>query len=156
MAATLSTKIYKDRGQENLRNRSQIDHARAKMSNYSVADFAVGSGDTLGIQLLNIPAGAVIKSVTVTPKVLNGATLVCTISTDSTAGNAIHGTTFNLNANAGTPQYKVATTTSVAAATPLYLQFAASADVNASVLDLEVAVEFYFASLIGDEAGLTS
>lgn len=153
MAAILSTKIYKDRGQENLRNRAQIDHARAKMSNYSVTDIAL-SGDSLGVQLLELPAGAVIKSVTVTPKVLNGATLVCSISTTSLVGGAIHGTTFNLNTNAGTPQYKAATTTSVAAATPLYLQFADGADINCSVLDLEVAVEFYYATIEKDSAGL--
>ena len=153
MALTTSAKIYKDRGQENLRNRGQIDHARAKMANYSATDITVGASDTLEIQIATLPAGAILKTVSVTPVVANGATLVALIAT--TGGTKIHSATnFNLNATAGTPIYSAASVNVFAVATPIYVYFANNADVNASVLDFEVALDFHYASIKDDAAGL--
>ena len=152
MADTLSNKIYKDRIQENLRNRGQIDISRVKMSNYSSADFAVGASDELLIKIATLPKYAILKSIAVNVITANGATLVATIGNASKTD--FHDDTYNLNSAA--PQYKAATTNAITADTPVYVIFGNSADVNASVLDFEVTLEFYYSSVLGDENGLTS
>ena len=152
MAATVSTKIYKDRSQENLRNRGQIDHSRVKFANYSATDVTVGAGDTLELKIATVPAGSVLKSITVTPKVLNGAALTCTI-TDGT--NLLHATTYNLNTGLATPQYKATAAAYItrAAEDSIYMVFPNSAAIKA-ILDVEVALEFYFGTIEKDSAGL--
>jgi hypothetical protein len=150
MADTVSTKIYKERYSETLRNRGNIDHSRAKMSNYSSTDFTVGASDELLIQIATLPANTILKSIAVTVRTANGATLVATIGNVSKTD--FHSGTFNLN-SAGT-QYQAATVNASNADTPVYVIFGNSADVNASVLDFEVALEFYYASVVGDNAGL--
>jgi hypothetical protein len=152
MADTLSSKIYKERYSETLRNRSNVDHSRAKMSNYSATDITVGAGDELLIQVATLPANTILESIAVTVKTANGATLVATIGDASK--NDFHAGTYNLNS--ATCQYKAASTNAFSAETAVYVIFGNSADVNCSVLDFEVALDFYYASTINDNAGLTA
>jgi len=86
--------------------------------------------------------------------VLNGAALTCTI-TDGT--NLLHASTYNLNTGLATPQYKAAATAYISRATAdsIYMVFPNSAAVKA-ILDVEVALEFHFATIKDDSAGLTS
>jgi len=152
MAATVSDKIFKGRIQENLRNRQQLDHSRVKFASYSATDVTVGGSDTLELKIATIPKYAILKSLTVTPLVLNGAALTCTL-TDGT--NLLHATTYNLNTGADVGQYKATATAYIAdaAARDIYMVFPNSAAVKA-VLDVEVTLEFFFGSVSNDAAGL--
>jgi len=154
MAATVSSKIFKERFQENLRNRGQIDTSRVKFASYSTTDVTVGGSDTLELKIAELPQYAVLKSITVTPNVLNGAALTCTI-TDGT--NLLHATTYNLNTGADLGQYKAAATAYItdAAARDIYIVFPNSAACKA-ILDIEVTLEFFFSSVKKDQAGLTA
>jgi len=154
MAATVSTKIFKERFQENLRNRSQVDTVRMKFASYSATDVTVGAGDTLELKIAEIPQYGVLKSITVTPNVLNGAALTCTI-TDGT--NLLHATTYNLNTGVDLGQYKATATAYItdAAARSIYMVFPNSAACKA-ILDVEVTFEFIFSSIKKDQAGLTA